>query len=818
MINGLPGLQFRDVSFEDNLLPNVLDVNSTEYVEGDDNGNTFLDFGEEEFLWSYTLAIDETTTNVVMDMFGLYFDGEFIQELMASDSVEVIADPNRCASLGNFVWLDANGDGIQDADEAGINGIEVNLYTDPDMDGVADDFVSSTATFTNDGEDGYYDFTGLTPGKYVVEFLTPSDRELTVANADGDDSDATDSDTDSDVDPETGFSRTVILDEGENDPRIDAGIFDLLSLGNIVWSDDNNDGIFDAATEDPIADVVMALWVDMTGNGLPDMNTGRTTSTDEDGFYLFEGLAPGSYVVQVVPGNFTNGVLSDYETSTGNDPVTDPDDNVNNDDNGYDPGLDLGIISQAITLVSAGEPTDDGDADPNSNLTVDFGFFDDAVIGNYVWEDVNADGQQGPSALEPGINDVVVNLYDVNDPTTIIATTTTGENPDDASQQGYYLFDKLIPGEYFVEVVPPTGFIITEQDLGNNDALDSDVDETGRTPSSVLGAGDEDLTLDAGIYLSAKVGDYVWLDADGGIENIQDGSEEGVNGVTVNLYSTDDPTTALATQQTRPGPTGDGYYLFEGVRAGDYIVEFIAPSQFEFVAPNDPDGDDSNDSDVIDALTGRTIGFAVQAGDCLEDVDAGLRAMTLPVEFVSFNGHYNEAANQNDLYWTTASEINNDYFIVERSFEGEAFTEIARVKGSGTSLEVLDYDYSDKEVRRSGNYYYRLRQVDYDGAFEFSNTIVINIERKGTGTTRIFPNPAVGYFNIEVDIPASMDVKAFIIDATGKVVRDNIISGNLAEGVSEIRVPIDNLISGTYMVRIEAGGTVTNHKLLVLHR
>jgi|GEM_PF-5567091 len=57
MINGLEGLQFRNISFEDNMLSGMIDVNSPEYVEGDDNENTFLDFGEEEFLWSYTLNI-----------------------------------------------------------------------------------------------------------------------------------------------------------------------------------------------------------------------------------------------------------------------------------------------------------------------------------------------------------------------------------------------------------------------------------------------------------------------------------------------------------------------------------------------------------------------------------------------------------------------------------------------------------------------------------------------------------------------------------------------------------------------------------------
>jgi protocatechuate 3,4-dioxygenase beta subunit len=1061
MVNGLEGLQFRNINFVDNLLPDTLTVDSPEYVEGDDNENTFLDFGEEEFLWSYSLTLEETTTNIVMDMFDLYFEGDSIQAVMASDTAVVVADPSICASLGdfifvddnvngiqdeeeeglegvivnlldgdgepvlddegnpivtttdedgfyifegllagdyqievefpddylatvsnqgddeldsdldqdglsevvtislgdqnltvdgglvlpasignfvwedldgdgvqdadepglpnvqvelsgtdiygeevfetmftdedgfyifeglvpgnyvltilleepftfttqdsaegddasdsdanptngiltgdngedlvsneenltfdagvvslaqlgNFVWFDANNNGIQDEDEDGLNGVEVILYEDLDGDGVIDDIRDITTTTTNDGRDGYYQFTELVPGDYQVEFVTTDDQVLTVPDVNGFATDADDEDIDSDANPETGLSHVITLMSGDSDQRIDAGIFEELSLGNFVWNDVNNDGFFDES-EEGIANVQLALWIDMNGNGLPDMNTGRTELTDADGFYLFEDLVPGNYVVQVVPQNLEpGGFLEEFETSTGNGQPTDPDDNVNNDDDGYDPNLGIGIISTAIELISRDEPTDDGDTDPNSNLTVDFGFFNDAKLGNYVWNDVNGNGIQDADDL--GINGVTVNLYDANDPTTPIATTVTGENPDNATLQGYYLFEGLIPGDYFVEFITPEGNIITEANAAIGDELDSDVDGSngpGTTATIELSEGEEDLTVDAGFYMSAKVGNYVWIDdMNAGDQDSQDDFDTGINGVTVNLYKTSDLITPVRTMMTTDGPDGrSGYYLFEDLEIGDYVIEVEKPEDFSFVVPNV--GDDTVDSDIVDFFQGRTLDFTVNPGDCIEDIDAGLRLPVLPVEWMYIRGEWLENRDVNQISWATASEINSDYYIVERSYENEGFEDIGRVDSKGNTLSVTEYSFDDEDIDRDGQYYYRLRQVDLDGTIDYSDIVVITIARKGEFASNVYPNPAYRFVNINIETSELTDVQASILDISGKLVMNNVISGDVPAGKSEIRVPLDELPAGTYIVRITSGESVYNHKILVLNR
>ncbi len=149
-----------------------------------------------------------------------------------------------------------------------------------------------------------------------------------------------------------------------------------MSIGDRVWLDANNNGVFDNG-ESGIAGVSLTLYADTDGNGHltpgTDVVAGNTT-TAGGGFYRFENLMPGDYVVQVDPANFTaGGALAGLVTSTGNEPTPDPDNNVDGDDNG-DSLAGAGVVSSAVTLTIGSEPTSDGDGDPQSNLTVDFGF------------------------------------------------------------------------------------------------------------------------------------------------------------------------------------------------------------------------------------------------------------------------------------------------------------------------------------------------------------------------------------------------------------------------------------------------------------
>ncbi|HFD39354.1 MAG TPA: DUF11 domain-containing protein, partial [Anaerolineae bacterium] len=205
-----------------------------------------------------------------------------------------------------------------------------------------------------------------------------------------------------------------------------------------------------------------------------------------------------------------------------------------------------------------------------------------AALGDYVWEDMDADGIQNDG--NTGINGVTVNLYrDVDgdgvpepsgDDGAPISTTLTAN--DAWGNPGYYTFTRLIPGNYFVEFVPPPGYDISPQDQGGDDALDSDADPlTGVAHVTNLVSAERDPTWDAGLYIPAELGDYVWYDDD--TDGIQDAGEPGIPGVTVTLYYSD---TGLPVGTTTTNASGA--YSFTNLVPDDYYVIFTPPPNLVF--------------------------------------------------------------------------------------------------------------------------------------------------------------------------------------------------------------------------------------------
>ncbi len=151
--------------------------------------------------------------------------------------------------------------------------------------------------------------------------------------------------------------------------------------------------------------------------------------------------------------------------------------------------------------------------------------------------------------------------------------------------------------------------------------------------------------------------------------------------------------------------------------------------------------------------------------------------------------------------WATASEINNDRFELERSHENSNFSLVTMVRGfgAGSSTQILSYGYVDEEIC-TGVLYYRLKQVDIDGRFTYSNTIAVNCNDARNNIT-LFPNPANSEINISYPEPQSPAVSVVITDVFGKIIydRDQVST----KGVNLVRVKTSDFPAGVYYVRVK---------------
>lgn len=165
----------------------------------------------------------------------------------------------------------------------------------------------------------------------------------------------------------------------------------------------------------------------------------------------------------------------------------------------------------------------------------------------------------------------------------------------------------------------------------------------------------------------------------------------------------------------------------------------------------------------------------------------------LPIELLFFSAEF--VNGKVDLKWATASELNFDYFSVERSSGGMVFSEIGQVKGNGTSRERHNYSFTDINPL-VGKSYYRLKSIDYDRHTEDSEIVFINT----TGRKKVFlyPNPIVeGQLFVDLNFTSESDVNAFITDLTGsQLMRFTVNSSN--------NLLLLDLKPGSYLLKVTA--------------
>ena len=512
-------------------------------------------------------------------------DSDVIASLGRTELIPLVAGQNSTGQNAGWTaasgavffysWHDADRDGVRE--EGSVDGIEFRLL---DASGA----VVATNLTALPGESARFQI--FTPGDYRLEVVTPSGVSVSPPNQIGDEY------FDSDFDPVTRQTDVFTVGPGGGaEYQFWAGVFGPHSISGQVWEDTDGDGSRDAGEA-----VIPGVQLSIEGFEDPAITPSLSPSlyppwngvvTDDQGNYRLDHVLPGVYGVSL----FTERSLSPM--NRGGDDAIDSD---------FNPLLSRTNVFRL-------------DAD-HSSAVRDLGVYTPGGVVGRAWNDVNRDGVR--QVDEQPVSNLAIRLLDAS------GQVAANESTDAA---GNYRFDGVAPGAYTLELVRPTGTLLSIGNVGD-DATDSDFSPlTGRSsPITVLSAQTQ--SLDAGLFGiggPTTTGGTVWNDTDG--DGVRETGESPASGVLVNLIA--GTAQVVATQTT----AADGSYRFENMASGQYTIEMVPPAGAIF-SPIDRGGNEATDSD-INRSTGRTVRFPLLVGQADVARDAGLYSGPLSSDAMS---------------------------------------------------------------------------------------------------------------------------------------------------------------------------------------
>jgi len=197
-----------------------------------------------------------------------------------------------------------------------------------------------------------------------------------------------------------------------------------------------------------------------------------------------------------------------------------------------------------------------------------------------------------------------------------------------------------------------------------------------------------------------------------------------------------------------------------------------------------------------------------------EDLRTKIGSGALPVELISFNAGFTK--NNISLYWETQTEVNNYGFNVERSIDNNTWTTLSFIEGNGNSNSPKYYDFTDNDITKSGNYNYRLKQIDNDGTFEYSKIVSVNVSLPDNYyLSQNYPNPFNPETRIDFSIPQKQMVTLRIYNTIGEQVAE-LLNGEKDAGSYSVTFNGSNLPSGIYIYRLTTQNFVMNKKMTLL--
>ena len=689
----------------------------------------------------------------------------------------------------NYIDLDSDNDGIPDIIEAGgvdtNNDGKVDNPADTDGDGWANTFDSnnggSALPYPDTDGDGKKDYLDLDSDNDGI----PDIIEAGGVDANNDGRVDNPADTNGNgwadiVDPTNGGTALPIWNTDSDGKRdyvdLDSdndGLTDTYEAGG---ADANNDGIIDGFVDTDANG--LHDGVQGSGNALPLTDTDgdsrpnyRDKDSDGDGLtdaYEAGGLdANGDGEVDGFTDSNNNGLNDANDGNLSGTAPTKP----NSDSDPYPNYLDLDSDNDGIADVIEAGGVDANKDGKQDGADTDFNGLSDLV-------DPNNGGTKLPISNNDG--DAFPNHLDI-----------------DADNDG--IVDN-VEGQTTIAFLAPTGFD-TDGD-GWDDRYDSDNGGTAITISNKDGIDNPD-----------------WLDFDtdnDGQPDWVEGFDDDIDGDALN----DLKARAAAFEAAAGSPN---YYNNANDSDSDQIPNWLeddnSNGQPNFLDPTSSFYHDTDNDGLVDLYDTDTYGVMSILPNADADLEPDWRdvdnIITLPITLLSFDAE--KQVNSVLLNWVTVSEINNDYFTIEKSTNGIDFISVGTVKGSGNSTEKNEYSLVDAKPY-NGVSYYRLKQTDYNGSFTYSDIRVVEFKGKSSSDSKIYPNPSKG--------------GGLFLDIVNPPVGEITIHLKALDGslLKEMKMPIEadivnfeveilrgmTLSAGTYLVSYQVeGGEVVTFKYIV---
>lgn len=184
--------------------------------------------------------------------------------------------------------------------------------------------------------------------------------------------------------------------------------------------------------------------------------------------------------------------------------------------------------------------------------------------------------------------------------------------------------------------------------------------------------------------------------------------------------------------------------------------------------------------------------------------------VSLPVVLTPLKGYYSHGVSY--LFWSSLQESNSSHFEIQRSNDGLSFYNVGKVQAKSSSDTEVDYKFADIHTGAGANYY-RLKLLDKDGRFQYSNIFMVNVAIMGIDVTAIYPGPFVDKINVTISSESGILADIMLFDCTGKVLSSQ--QAILNKGTTELTIKnLNKLAKGFYIIKVRAGETVITKKIM----